>query len=138
MKHLLLATVILIFSACQNSAKESENVSNKTANQEMKDRIIQDGEVNFKSLKQLSFGGDNAEAYWSFDDSKLVFQVTNPSWELSCDQIFIFDWQKDDLETKIPQMVSTGFGRTTCSYFLPGDTSIVYASTHLVLSLIHI
>ena len=34
-------------------------------------------EVHLKSVKQLTFGGDNAEAYWSFDDKKVVFQATN-------------------------------------------------------------
>ena len=93
--------------------------------------IIKEGEYHFSSLKQLTNGGDNAEAYWSFDDSRLIFQVTNPKWGLECDQIFTFDWKNDNLFDEIPKMVSTGLGRTTCSYFLPGDTTLVYASTHL-------
>jgi Tol biopolymer transport system component len=84
----------------------------------------------FANVKQLTFGGDNAEAYWSFDNSKLVFQSNNPAWGLKCDQIF-YTSLKDDLKTNKPQMLSTGEGRTTCSYFLPGDKTIVYASTHL-------
>lgn len=105
--------------------QETEVQSNET------DSLRKPNENHFKNLKQLTNGGDNAEAYWSFDDSKLVFQVTNPKWELECDQIYVFDWQNDDLINNMPQMVSTGKGRTTCSYFLPGDTTIVYASTHL-------
>ena len=88
-------------------------------------------EKNLRNLKQLTFGGENAEAYWSFDDSKLVFQATNELWGQSCDQIYIIDTNDYSLKDEIPQMISLGQGRTTCSYFMPGDTSIIYASTHL-------
>nr|MBK9652703.1 PD40 domain-containing protein [Bacteroidota bacterium] len=88
-------------------------------------------EVHLKNVKQLTFGGDNAEAYFSFNDSLLTFQVTNKQWNLECDQIYWFDWRKDDLQKNIPHLLSTGKGRTTCSYFLPGDTTILFASTHL-------
>jgi Tol biopolymer transport system component len=123
----------MILISCTTNQIDNKATKELKANSiERSDTLILSGENNFKSLKQLSFGGDNAEAYWSFDDSKLVFQVSNPEWDLKCDQIYIFDWQNDDLEKEIPQLVSTGLGRTTCSYFLPGDTSIIYASTHLV------
>ncbi len=93
--------------------------------------LINENEVNFKNMRQLTFEGENAEAYWSFDDSKLIFQATNENWGQSCDQIYIIDTNNYTLKTEIPQMVSLGLGRTTCSYFLPGDSTIVYASTHL-------
>lgn len=127
----LILLSLFIVSCTSTPQVQQEEKEEKPMEEVKKDSVILDGETHFSSLKQLSFGGDNAEAYWSFDDSKLVFQVTNPKWELSCDQIYVFDWQNDDLLEKMPQMVSTGLGRTTCSYFLPGDTSIVYASTHL-------
>lgn len=82
-------------------------------------------EKHFRSVRQLTQGGDNAEAYWSFDDKKLVFQVTNAEWNATCDQIFF-----SDVDRFKPAMVSTGKGRTTCSYFMPGDSLILYASTH--------
>ncbi len=88
-------------------------------------------EKHLDNIKQLTFGGDNAEAYWSFDGTKLVFQATNKKWGLGCDQIFIMDLDEDLSRGLIPQMVSTGMGRTTCSYFLPGDRTIIYSSTHL-------
>lgn len=124
---LVLLSVFIV--SCTSSPKPQQE--EKLVEKVEEPSIILQGEDNFSSLKQLSFGGDNAEAYWSFDDSKLVFQVNNPKWDLNCDQIYVFDWQEENLGEKIPQMVSTGLGRTTCSYFLPGDTSIVYASTHL-------
>jgi Tol biopolymer transport system component len=86
-------------------------------------------EKHLKNFRQLTFGGDNAEAYWSFDNTRLVFQSNNPAWGLQCDQIFVASIN-DDLKNNKPAMVSTGKGRTTCSYFLPGDKTIVYASTH--------
>ena len=79
----------------------------------------------FKSVKQLTSGGDNAEAYFSFDDQMITFQVTNPKWNATCDQIFY-----SSIDNFEPKMVSTGKGRTTCSYFLPGDSLILFASTH--------
>jgi Tol biopolymer transport system component len=88
-------------------------------------------ENHLSNVRQLTFGGDNAEAYWSFDGKKLVFQSNNPAWELKCDQIFYSTIAKDDLKTTKPPLLSTGKGRTTCAYFLPGDKTIVYASTHL-------
>lgn len=87
------------------------------------------GEKHFRNMRQLTFGGDNAEAYWSFDDTMLVFQSNNPAWGLKCDQIFFMSLD-DDMREGAPQMLSTGEGRTTCSYFLPGDSTILYASTH--------
>ena len=55
-----------------------------------------------------------------------VFQRTLPEEDDSCDQIYIYD-----LASHQTKRVSTGYGRTTCSYFLPGDSTILYASTHL-------
>ena len=87
--------------------------------------LIKPEEKNFKSLKQLTFGGDNAEAYWSFDDKRIVFQSNNPKWGLECDQMFVADFN-ESFENEIPNMVSTGKGRTTCSYFIPNN-NIIYA-----------
>ncbi|MBN3581309.1 PD40 domain-containing protein [Algoriphagus aestuarii] len=84
-----------------------------------------------KNIKQITFGGNNAEAYWSFDDSMLVFQSDYADWGSECDQIFYTNWREDDLKNKAPKKLSTGLGRTTCSYFLPGNKTIVYGSTHL-------
>lgn len=134
MKFFIFAFAILMMACTSNNSTSTDNSTTNADSTEVvagSDTIIYSDEKHFKSLRKLTFGGDNAEAYWSFDDSKLVFQVTNPKWDLECDQIYYFDWQNDNLEKSKPQLVSTGLGRTTCSYFLPGDTTIVYASTHL-------
>jgi Tol biopolymer transport system component len=82
------------------------------------------GEKHLSNIRMLTEEGENAEAYFSFDEQKLIFQAT--VGDLECDQIFTM---KIDGSEK--QLVSTGKGRTTCAYFLPGDERIVYASTHL-------
>ena len=111
--------LIIIFMLCTNKILSQTN-----------ENIKYPGEKNFKNIKQLTFGGDNAEAYWSFDDSKLVFQSNYENWGVLCDQIFITDTNNYNMNTSIPKMVSTGKGRTTCSYFMPGNKHILYASTH--------
>jgi TolB protein len=87
-------------------------------------------ERHFKNVRQITFGGDNAEAYWSFDSKKVVFQSTNKQWGVECDQIYYFDLEKWQRTPGAPPILSTGNGRTTCSYFMKGNNSIVYASTH--------
>lgn len=89
-------------------------------------------ESHLKNMKQLTFGGDNAEAYFSFDGKNLSFQSNNKAWGLQCDQIFNMDISRASADTTYkPPLISTGKGRTTCSFFLPGDKTILYASTHL-------
>ncbi len=88
-------------------------------------------ESHFKNIQQLTFGGDNAEAYWSYDSKSLIFQRTNSNEGLDCDQIFIGNISQNLNEKFNYKLVSTGKGRTTCSYFLPDGKHIIYASTHL-------
>jgi Tol biopolymer transport system component len=80
-------------------------------------------ERRFANIRQLTFGGENAEAYFSTDGSELVFQTTREG--VPCDQIYRMDLNGENME-----LVSTGDGRTTCGYFYPDDEAIVYASTH--------
>jgi len=82
-------------------------------------------EQHFSNIVQLTNGGENAEAYWSFDGTKLIYQAHEGE---GCDQIYVRDAQTAG---GTPQRVSTGQGATTCAYFLPGDQEIIYASTHL-------
>jgi TolB protein len=81
-------------------------------------------EVHLRNIRQLTFDGDNAEAYFSFDGQKIIFQSTRAPYK--CDQIFTMN--RDGSNQKL---VSTGKGRTTCSYFTPDGKRIIYASTHL-------
>jgi TolB protein len=88
------------------------------------DNLSVEGEKHFKNIKQLTFGGENAEAYFSSDGKKLIFQSKRD--DLKCDQIFTMNSDGSNVE-----MVSSGEGRTTCSYFLKGGKKILYGSTHL-------
>lgn len=104
---------------------------NAYAQEKTADSLRYPQEKHLRNIRQLTFGGDNAEAYFSFDGQKIVFQSNYKVWGLECDQIFYFDLREGDMSKGRPQMVSTSHGRTTCSYFMPGDTTILYASTHL-------
>ena len=75
-------------------------------------------------IRQLTHGGQNAEAYWAPDGKRLIFQSTRPPYE--CDQMFVMNADGSD-----QHLVSTGKGRTTCGYFLGDNKHIIYASTHL-------
>ncbi|MBO9632592.1 MAG: PD40 domain-containing protein [Chitinophagaceae bacterium] len=88
------------------------------------------GETHFRNLRQLTFGGDNAEAYFSYDGKWLVFQRTSPKDGLNCDQIFAgrIPGPGQPFEYK---RISTGKGRTTCGFFTKDGKHIIYASTHL-------
>jgi len=89
-------------------------------------------EKHLANIRQLTFGGDNAEAYWSFDGKHISFQSNNKKWGLGCDQIFHMPIDGLDLmDGHMPTMVSTGKGRTTCAFYMPKGESILFASTHL-------
>ena len=96
------------------------------------DTVHYAGEEHFKNIRQLTFGGDNAEAYFSFDDKYVVYQRTNPKEGIMCDQIWLGKLPQSPDEAFTPKLVSTGTGRTTCSFFYPDGKHILYASTHLV------
>ncbi|MEB2774699.1 hypothetical protein SYJ56_05245 [Algoriphagus sp. D3-2-R+10] len=130
MRQLFIALLLLSFSC---SPKPTVQTEIKTEVQSASDSLLLTPEEMkyLKNIKQLTFGGNNAEAYWSFDDSKLVFQSDYSDWGVECDQVFYTNWNTDDLHKNQPTRLSTGLGRTTCSYFLPDNKSIVYASTHL-------
>ena len=97
-KHLYL---IFLFYSCATKNDNNEN------------GLIYPDEKHFKSIRQITFGGDNAEAYWSFDDQNLVFQSNNEKWNVDCDQMFLMNFH-DSFEENSPKMISTGLGRTTC------------------------
>ncbi|CAI4232845.1 unnamed protein product [Auanema sp. JU1783] len=79
------------------------------------DNVIHfEGETHFKNVKQLTFGGENAEGYFSFDDSKLTLQATG--YGTDCDQIYELDLNIDPRAQTL-RRISTGLGGTTCSYF---------------------
>ncbi len=95
------------------------------------DTLVYPEEKHFKYLQQLTFGGDNAEAYFSYDGNWLIFQKSNPKEGIGCDQMFIGKIPVKHGEKFKAKMVSTGKGRTTCGFFTKDGKNIIYASTHL-------
>lgn len=122
-----LAFVFPEFTAAADLAKQSE-----------KGVTTQSSERHLRNIRQLTFGRQNAEAYFSFSGNKLIFQSTN-NWMkdsfaathkpaevgLGCYQMYIMDLESDTI-----RLVSTGMGATTCGYFFPGDRRVLYSSTH--------
>ena len=109
----LLITFLFFYTGCSKEKKYS-------------DHLIQKEETHFKNFRQLTFSGENAEAYFSADGENLIFQAHDG--DSLCDQIYIMDIASGSTE-----LVSTGAGVTTCSFFkYPNDDGIIYASTHLV------
>ena len=80
-------------------------------------------ERHLRNIRQLTSGGENAEAYFSADGTRLIYQSTRP--EYPCDQIYTMKIDGTDA-----RRVSTGTGRTTCGYYYPGGKDILFASTH--------
>ena len=119
----IILTLTITLLSCKNSTNQYNNKQTENLQYEK--------EKHLKNITQLTFGGDNAEAYFSFDDTKLVFQSNYEKWGLDCDQIFYTEIKNSNMKNEMPKIISTGLGRTTCAYFMPGDTTIIYASTHL-------
>lgn len=87
-------------------------------------------EKHLKNIKKLTFGGDNAEAYFSPNGKMLTMQVTNKAIGAACDQIYTLDLSDTPYSTPKLKRISNGEGRTTCSFFMPDGKHILYASTH--------
>ena len=123
MKKLFYLVSIVFLLACGNQQKKKETTANP-------DTLKYEGETHLSNIRQLTWGGNNAEAYWSFAGDRLIFQSDYKNWGVECDQIFLLDPDKT-AKDYVPDMISTGKGRTTCAYFMPGDSTILYGSTHL-------
>jgi Tol biopolymer transport system component len=85
--------------------------------------LLLPGEKHLRNIRQLTFQGENAEAYFSADDKLITFQTHEKDGE--CDQIYTMD-----LEGKNRRLISTGQGKTTCAFAFPGRRRIIFASTH--------
>ena len=134
------ATTMALLSACSAPEKPKEPIGAipsvvTTAQPEWIPFSIRAGravegdprEKHFAEIRQLTFGGENAEAYWSPDGRQLIFQSTREG--AGCDAIYVMD-----LQDGATRRVSSGEGTTTCSYFYyPVAKRILYASTHATL-----
>ncbi len=117
---LLAAPVLFVGSTAVYNVRAQPGVPAEPAAGE----LSYPGEKHLANLRQLTFGGDNAEAYFSSDGRELIFQSTRGG--LECDAIFRMNADGSNV-----RRVSSGKGRTTCSFIAPDNKSIIYASTHL-------
>jgi TolB protein len=113
MKSVLLSTLALGILGLGGSVRGQDEIP-----------LHHDQEVHLRNIRQLTFGGQNAEAYFSADGRRLIFQSTRD--DLECDQIFTMTTLGDSVT-----MVSTGQGRTTCAFWATDGASLLYSSTHL-------
>lgn len=109
MKFLYLTLIVISISFTNSFAQEN--------------KLAVAGEKRLANIRQLTFGGENAEAYFSSDSKRLVFQSKRDG--AACDRIYTMN--VDGTATK---QVSNGEGRTTCAYYFKGGKRIIYASTH--------
>src|SRR5256884_342500 len=89
---------------------------------------IREEAKHLKRVRQLTFGGQNAEAYFSLDDKYLIFQHQGEG--VPCDQIYTIPVNAPDGQPATPKLVSTGKGRTTCAYYFPSGDRVLFSSTH--------
>lgn len=113
---LLIAAVILTGAFY---VKDQENNFHDSA-----DSLKFPGENHLSNIRQLTFGGENAECYFSPDGSKFSFQSTRDGFQ--CDQIYAMN-----IDGTNQRMINSGKGRTTCSYYMPDNKTVLFASTHL-------
>ena len=130
MRKLVFVTISLLLIIV-TSFNEASSHSLLATSHSPFDTIHYPEEIHLKNIQQLTFGGDNAEAYWSYDGRHIVFQRTNTKEGMMCDQIFIGKVPQNANEKFEYKMISTGKGRTTCPYFTKDGKYIIYASTHL-------
>lgn len=114
---LALCSVLLSVLCGSNNLAQDKAPLSHTVNPEP-------GEKHLRNIRQLTFGGENAEAYFSADGKKLIFQSTREGH--GCDLIYTMNIDGSDV-----RLISNEKGRTTCSYFFPNDKRVLYSSTHL-------
>jgi Tol biopolymer transport system component len=131
-------TRALLLSLCAAACLPAIAVAADQPKKPAKPAMASSAEPHLANIRQLTFGRQNAEAYFSFSGNKLIFQSTN-NWMkdsfaathkpgdigLGCYQMYVMD-----LESNTVRLVSTGMGATTCGYFFPGDRRVLYSSTH--------
>ena len=121
-----LLTLLLCMAACATPAPPAQTSAAPAASTAARDLAVP-AETHLANLRQLTFGGENAEAYWSWAGNALVLQARGP--EAGCDRIFRLPLAPDGRPASAMLPVSSGRGATTCSFYLPGDREVIYAST---------
>jgi len=120
-----LALLLLLITSSASLVTYSQSpISRKTSSES----LTVPGEKHLGNMRQLTFGGTNAEAYFSADDKSLIFMHSGAG--VPCDQMYTMPVDTPDGKPAVPKLVSTGKGRTTCGYFFPKGDRILFSSTH--------
>lgn len=109
---------LLILSACSGASIQTATAPAAA------DSLRLPGERHLRNVRQLTFSGNNAEAYFSRDGRQIVFQRQEDA-TAGCDQQYVMN-----ADGSAMRRISNGKGRTTCGYFIEGDKRILYSSTH--------
>ncbi len=134
--RMLTAATLVAAVACGSRAPVPESAAVRTsppratsdAASPAVPRTPEPGEERFlANIRQLTFGGENAEAYFSADGSRLIFQSSREG--RSCDQQYVMR-----IDGSGVQRVSPGTGKTTCGYFYGNDSRVLFSSTHHVVA----
>ncbi len=125
----LLPALVAGAASCAYSGSSDDPLSDIPAEcpvpgGQLVNELILPEETRIKNLWQLTFGGQNAEAYWSFSDDRLSLQQMNRADGRDCDRIYVSSTDGS------MRQVSSGLGVTTCAFFMPSDEQVLYASTH--------
>lgn len=120
----MIAALAAATAACSGAAEAPEPEAPATTPASTTFHDPMPGETHLANIRQLTFGGNNAEAYFSADGTQLIFQ-RQPVVGEGCDQQFVMQVDGSNM-----RRVSNGEGRTTCGFFIQGDARIIYASTH--------
>jgi Tol biopolymer transport system component len=121
--QIFLAALAIVSAGC--SRRGAASASESRAARAAAEPLERPGERRLRNIRQLTFGGENAEAYFSFDGARLIFQSSREG--RGCDQEYVMR-----LDGTAVQRVSTGAGAVTCGYFFPDGSKILYSSTHHV------
>jgi len=134
----LLGATGLVFGLAPRGRARQTPIPNKPVEARGHD-LRYPGEKHLSNIRQLTFGGQSAEAYFSIDDKYLTFQHQGQFFDpqthkpigpnIPCDQIFTIPVGKAGDPPAVPKMISNGRGRTTCSYFFPSGSRLLYSST---------
>ncbi|HXG70869.1 MAG TPA: hypothetical protein VNJ04_09700 [Gemmatimonadaceae bacterium] len=116
MKYFRLPAILLVFAGCASPRREAAPPMGISPER---------GEGHLRNIRQLTDGGENAEAYFSASGDKLIFQSTRDG--RTCDQQFIMN-----TDGSAVRRVSNGAGKTTCGYFMDGDRRVLFGSSHAV------
>src|SRR5579863_9992489 len=119
------ALSLLLMAASASLVTHSQAPNSAKSNSES---LTVPGEKHLGNVRQLTFGGTNAEAYFSADDKYLIFMHSGEG--VPCDQMYTMPVDTLDGKPAVPNLVSTGKGRTTCGYFFPKGDRILFSSTH--------